>query len=112
VLYRYESYLESAGVDEFENRLGPPTVRVSLHEFKITSETKCGAWIDVWGEKRFVNLKCRKQFACRTKEEAAKSFIKRKERQIEILAAKIDHAYKALNIIASRPSEDADHLTI
>lgn len=84
-LYRYE-----ARVDLFDTGM----FGLELVEHPIHHRTPCGAWI--WSGYKFVNLTKHKKFACETKEEALVSFIKRKERQVAILAAKHDEAVKAL----------------
>jgi len=107
-LYRYYDVQYSAGCDECGNDLGAGRVGVSLMEFDVVSETRCGVWImtGYWfgapGEKppknclKFVNMEANKKYACRTKEEAKESFIARKRRQISILSAQIKRAEKAL----------------
>lgn len=62
--------------------------KVVYHEeYEVLKRTKCGAWI--WKnyptKKRFINFSTRKKYACETLEEAFSQFIKRKERQKEIL---------------------------
>jgi hypothetical protein len=107
-LYRYYDVQYSAGIDEWDNDLGPGRVGISLMEFEIIKETKCGVWIltgycftspneSIPKEyQKFVNLNANKKYACRTKEEAKESFIARKKRQIRILSAQIERARKAL----------------
>jgi hypothetical protein len=107
-LYRYYDVQYSAGIDQFDNDLGPGRVGVHLMEFDIIKETKCGVWI-LYGDwigspdeipskefLKFINLEANKQFACRTKEEAKQSFISRKRRQLRILNSQIIRAEKAL----------------
>lgn len=66
--------------------------------YPIIKRTKCGAWIDYWGSKKFVNLEARKRFACLTAEEALKSFQARKRRQISILKHRLAEAEAALTL--------------
>ena len=100
-LYRYEDYLVSAGVDEFDNPLGPPSVKVSLRKFSVIKKTPKGVWIDIFLGKRFVLSSARKRYACQTVEEAKDSFIARKNRQIHILGNRIKHAEEAIEKVKS-----------
>ena len=105
-LYRYRD-VQFGSCDEYENIIST-RVAVEVMEFDVVKETRCGAWIhygcqlfqpDVIpprSELKFVNFRCRKQFACRTKEEALASFVARKQRQISILNAKLRRAKEAL----------------
>jgi hypothetical protein len=66
---------------------------VFLHEFDVVRETPCGAWIQhSYGKKRFINLRCVKQWASKTPEEAKKNFLARKKRQISILEHQLQDA--------------------
>jgi hypothetical protein len=85
LLYRYSSFAIDSDL-----------VILELSSFHIIKETKCGVWIYVYDKKRFVNLKAKKQFACRTKEEAIMSFKARKKRQVEILSNKLAIAKASL----------------
>lgn len=99
VLYRYEDYLEAAGVDEWDIPVGRPRVRVVLHQFPVIRWTPKGAWISLGaGERKFVLLTARKRYALRTRREALLSFIKRKKRQCVILRARLRNAEDALRI--------------
>lgn len=120
-LYRYYDVQYSAGCDEWGNNIGAGRVGVYLQEFEIVKETKCGVWIltGFWfGSpeetppkecQKFVNLTARKQFACRTIEDAKESFIARKKRQIKILSAQITRAEKAL-VEITKNDKELDHL--
>ena len=87
VFYRYQ-----------ESMHAECSVRLDLHEYVILKTTKHGAWIDVWGVKKFVKLDARKRYACPTKEEALASFRARKQRQIKLLRAQLTKAETALNL--------------
>lgn len=98
-VYRYEDVQYHPGVDENDNPLpGPGRVSVYLITFKVTKTTPKGVWIANSGRRRFVLLGATRQYASPTKEEALKSFIRRKYRYIEILNSKKERAEKALSI--------------
>lgn len=101
-MYRLENHLVSAGVDEWDNPLGPPRMEVYVNKFIILKKTPKGVWISYCGGKRFVLLSARKQFACLTLEQAVESFKARKRRQISILARKLEYAEMAVSIAESR----------
>lgn len=97
-LYRYEDRVYSTvsfGVNGGEE-YGVTPVQLSLMEFDVISETPCGYWI-IWPmEKYWVSKTAKKRFAYPTKEEALRSFRKRKERQISIYSARLKRAKEAL----------------
>ena len=106
-LYRYEEVRYSLGVDQFDDPY--PGYRLVVHcvKYKIIRRTPKGVWIRYYDNlialdedknKKFVLLTARKKFACETKEEARKSFIARKKRQIEILKAHLEQAETSLYI--------------
>lgn len=101
VYYRIEDYLESAGVDEFDNPLGPPRVRVAIREFEVDRRTPKGVWISRgFMGRRFVLKSARKRYACPTLAEALESFIARKRKQISIYSKRIANAELALMLAA------------
>ena len=73
-------------------------VSVSIHGYPIVSHTKCGYWVDIYGHKKWVSNSSKKRFAYPTKAEAIKSFRARKNRQIVILKAQIEHCEAALEL--------------
>jgi hypothetical protein len=100
--YRYQEDIYSSGDEEFGYS---SSVRLNLLEYEIIKRTAKGIWIidnyrfvfmPTYVGKKFVNLSARKKFACLTKEEAVKSFIARKERQIKILNNKLKDVELAL----------------
>lgn len=101
-LYRYQEH-HYASMDEYDNSHYSYT-DVSLQEYRVIKETKCGAWIRPYQfthfseYKKFVNLKARKKFACISEESALESFIARKTRQISILQAQALRARLALSV--------------
>lgn len=101
--YRYESRLYSSGDEEYGYHTH---VMVELIEYEIIKRTNKGIWIidnyrfvfmPTYIGKKFVNLTARKKFACLTKDDALKSFIARKERQIKILTSQLQNAQTALD---------------
>lgn len=60
-----------------------------LQQFEVIKETPKGAWLDVYGEKRFINREWRKRYACPTADEAMTGYIKRKEAEIRILKRRL-----------------------
>jgi len=97
--YRYEDVQFAAMCDEFGHSEGPGTMQLMCHEYRVLKETPCGVWLDLF-QKRFVKRNAKKRFACPTKEEALKSFKRRKEVQIRILQAQLDRAFRALQMAA------------
>jgi len=95
VMYRFENR-SVAHLDMFGELSGPSTMVINLIEFKIVKETKCGCWINVYGDKKFVNTNAKKQYASRTKEKAKECFIARKTRYISILSANIRKSEDAI----------------
>jgi len=95
-VYRYEDTLYSSGDYEYSKVY----VKVELREYDILKITPTGIRVgySIFGDHpgRFVNLKAHKKYVCLTKEEALKSFIIRKEKQIRILTSKILYIKDAL----------------
>lgn len=99
VYYRIEDHLESAGVDEFDNPLGPPRVRVCILKFEVDKLTPKGVWISRgFMGRRFVLKSARKRYACPTLAEALESFVARKRKQINIYSRRISNAEDALQM--------------
>lgn len=95
--YRVEETTYSAGVDEYGDPLPyRGQTRTNLYAFKVLKRTRCGAWIDLYGERKFVNLERYKRFALPTVEEAVESYKARKKRQIGIYTARIQAIEEAL----------------
>ena len=74
---------------------------VYAHRFKLLSRTKCGVWLNVYGDKRFLRSGSRRQFACPTFEEAKISFLARKAKQIRIYKSRIEHVEAAVRLADS-----------
>jgi hypothetical protein len=102
-LYRYSNNRSEGQTYPFKFPTQDENIDVYLHEYDVTKETKCGAWIDVdHGTKRkFVNTTCVKQFAYKSLEDAKQNFISRKHRQIQILRSQIKTAEVSLAAIES-----------
>lgn len=101
--YRYYDQMYSgvsidAGGGENFYSIGP---KIELREFTITKETPCGFWITeecgfLSTKPRWISKTSRKKYACLSKEEGLKSFIRRKRRQCSILSTQLQRAEDAL----------------
>lgn len=111
VFYRYYEVVYSAGTDEWGDPLpGAGRLAVELMEIPVIKRTPCGAWIGWFeDEKRFVNLNRNKCYALPTIAEARASFIARKKRQAQIMAARMRHAERALSIAQTMWAKDRAH---
>lgn len=98
--YRIEDYRTAAPLNERDEPSGPGSSEVRVVELVVTRETPKGVWLDyriVPGfPRRFVRRNARKRWACPTMKEALASFRARKERQLRLLRAQIDHIECAL----------------
>lgn len=74
-------------------------VRINMRELPIIRETKCGAWVDDYGQPRFILYDTKKKYAGRTPEEALESFKAKKQRQLSILAAQHDRIKRTLDML-------------
>lgn len=79
-------------------------VDIQVHAFKVLKHTPTGARIDDYryrasGKGRLISRNWRKQWACPTIDEAIKSFVARKTRQILIYEARIRAAKEALQLV-------------
>lgn len=85
--YRYEDPWDESGP-------------VWLGQYRVLKHTPKGVWIDYPSTPRgkFVLNDSFKQWACPTIEAAKESYIRRKRRQISILAAQHDRAVSALHV--------------
>lgn len=104
-LYRIDGIQYAAPLDEFENSCRKGRIELFERKFEIAKRTPCGAWIFIHGwndEKKFVNLKATKKYACETIEDAKQSFIARKKRQIRILTARLNDANYFLTIAQNK----------
>lgn len=110
VLYRYVERRYSHGIDEYDNPLPGYSIQLDLHTFPVKKRTPKGAWINDYGNKRFVLLTAKKQYACNSQEEAKDSFIFRKKRHISILTAQLTSAKRALHIAEN--SKGSTEMTI
>lgn len=73
--------------------------RIHTETYHILSQTECGAWICIFGGKKFVNLKARKQWASVTEQKALDCFIARKNRHLNILRGQIKTIETGLRLI-------------
>jgi len=103
VLYRYKDHESSSGyMDEMDYwHPGGSSMEVELVAYSIIRRTPKGCWVHIpysVNEKRFVLTDARKKFAYETQEAALKSFIFRKNKQIEILTRQLRNAQRAREI--------------
>jgi len=116
MLYRYE-HRNYASVDPYDDYgTSSSFASLELKEYPILSYTPYGFWIEEYpggryhfsGKcKRWVAINTRKQFAGITKEIALESFIKRKEKHIRIVEARLRLVKDALEIAKRRQSQGA-----
>lgn len=99
MLYRIEGVTYASSYDDEYGSIGIGRSELITRAYPILSRTCRGAWIDVYGEKKFVNLTARKKFACETIEDARESFRQRKRRQIGILSAQLKQAEQYLALL-------------
>jgi hypothetical protein len=118
-LYRYESRANATFAQdmcgEYTSHVLYRTTNLYLTEYRIIRETPKGVWIEFYDnpkKEKFVLLTARKQFACRTKQEALKSFIARKNKQIRILTAQLENAKEALRIAKNTKVSDESSDTV
>lgn len=96
-LYRYEDVQYAGSLDEYDNIIpGSGTLRIHLREYLVLRETPKGVWINHHGKEKFVLNRSKKRFAHPTKEEALKSFKRRKKSQLLHLEHQLARAKKAL----------------
>jgi hypothetical protein len=95
-LVRAEARRYSVIIDADADRFGVSGPGLELFYFNILRLTPCGAWIDVWGEARFVLLTANKKWACKTTDEALGSLAARKRRQVQILSRRLQEAKEDL----------------
>ena len=74
-----------------------------LDGYDTISETKCGYWIEYWNPKGMRWIPKERPdyhniFAFDTRTKALNNYIKRKEKQIQILVARLDETTKRLKI--------------
>lgn len=109
--YRIEDHLVSAGVDEFDNPLGPAQLQISVREFEVEKETPKGVWLRSTFFRRFVLRDARKKYACPSKEAALESFLARKKKQRNIYAARVARAENAMSL-AKALIDDSDLMSL
>lgn len=88
VWYRYNDIHYAAPLDEWEQPVGPGRSDVSCQEYRIVKVTPKGVWVEYAvfaGDRRFVLVGARKQYAWPTKILALRSYIARKKRHRHVL---------------------------
>lgn len=98
-LIRMRAVSYAPPLDQFDNPIGEGRQQIVTEHLPILSYTASGAWIDVYGQRKFVNLRARKQYACGTEADALASLRARKERQIVILSAQLRNATRVLKML-------------
>jgi hypothetical protein len=88
VLWRCEAKVYSTIVDAEREIFGTTTPRLEMWWHQVQRWTPQGAWICG----RFILLTARKQWACRTEEEALESLRQRRKRQAGILRKRLERA--------------------
>lgn len=106
-LYRCREVRYAPPLDEYEHPMGEGRVEVVCHRFRILRRTPKGAWIDNYGEPKFVLLQAYKKFACETQEEARSNFIARKHKQARILNSQLRTIEKAMNLAKNKEVRNA-----
>ena len=98
--YRYRDYsscIEDFNVDGDFFPTSASTVRLEVRKYKVIKHTPKGVWIEEnWVHKRFILNDSRKKWAYATKEEAARSFFRRKKSQVKLLSRQLQQAELAL----------------
>lgn len=105
VWYRFEDGRYAAPPDEYGDSQGPGRFYVRLRRLNVAKVTPKGVRL-LTGE--FILDSSTKKFACPTIALAKTSFIKRKERQKEILKARLHNVNTALVAIYCDKYEDYD----
>lgn len=75
----------------------PVEVEIYMERFLVLKVTPCGAWVDNYGERKFVRKDAYKRFCCESRGHALVSFVARKRRQVKILSAQLKMAQAALD---------------
>lgn len=96
--YRYDTRRYSAGVDEFDNPLGPGRLSLELRSFPVYKITPKGVWVNDYGSFRFVLATARSTLCYPTHARALENFIARKKRYISILDGKIAEAEEGIQL--------------
>lgn len=107
-LYRFMEISYAPPLDEWDQPAGLGKIELHLEMYPVLKWTRCGAWINLHGTRRFVNLQARKKFACASQSAAHESYVARKRRQIRILQAQIRKAETGLKLLMARRYE---HMT-
>lgn len=84
---------------------------LQVHTFEVLSRTPTGVRVNDYrsrasGKGRLISRSWHKQWACPTIDEAIKSFVARKTRQIDIYKARIAAAEEALHIVSSHSTTE------
>jgi hypothetical protein len=111
VYYRYEERSVGEGyTDERGEYISTGShVEVKLETFEVLRHTAKGVWIrnpyrdnGVHGDRQFINDSWRKRFAAPTPEDAFRSFVARKSKQIRLLESKVAVIRQAVELAATK----------
>jgi hypothetical protein len=106
ILYRYRE-VQMDEIHSDDVRAASKAMRLYLDSYPVLKHTRCGCWIALgYGMKKFINLDARRKWAHESPEDAMKSFVARKKRQITILRHQLLKAEAAVFLKA----EDAHSL--
>jgi hypothetical protein len=75
---------------------------VSIKKLPVIKITRCGYWVkphEFWVKSKFINQSWTKTYCKDNPELAIESFIKRKERQFQILTRQLSEVSKILDVI-------------
>ena len=78
----------------------------ALMKLPVLRRTRRGAWVDFYGKEKFVLGGARKRFAYPTKDEAFVSFLRRKKKQLAILAAQHDAVVALIALAEANGAKD------
>lgn len=92
-------------VDEFGDISSVYTVQLYLHKFEVIKKTPKGVWIrdySIKGKQFILSSPDGKRFAYLNIEDSIRGFIKRKQRQIQILSTKLADTKMALYLAENK----------
>jgi hypothetical protein len=111
--YRYRSFRESTGLDEWSEKSSGYCIRLGCFEYRVIKHTPKGVWLQepYCSGRKFVLKDARKRFACPTKREALLSYIARQKRRLLILKGQTEDSEMGLRVadrmLLKMPETDA-----
>lgn len=98
VWHRIEDRAYAPASDEGGFSILPPHIELSHYKYTVLKATPKGVWLDLGPcGRRFVLRSSKRQFASPTFEQAKEKFWQRKQRQLQILNAKVQRVKVALD---------------